>query len=123
MTRRNALPWLAVFVLAALPLAAGDLAGKWAGTVTGPHGVEDVRLLLKTAGSQVTGSVGPDEDRQFPIENARLDGDKFTFQVKGPNGAAFNVELALNGDSLKGSGTRTLNRETETSTFDLKRVP
>jgi hypothetical protein len=122
MTRRTALRWFTAFAITFLPLAAEDLSGKWSGTATSDHGTETVLLLLKISGSEVTGSIGPRDERQFPIENGRLDGGKLTFQLKGPEGATFQVELALDGDGLKGSGTRSLNGETQTSTLDLKRA-
>ena len=122
MTRRNTLRCLAAWVIATLPLAAAELDGKWTGTATSPNGNETILMILKTAGSEVSGSAGPNEDRQFPIENGRLEGNKFSFQLTGPNGGVFHFELTLDGDSLKGAGTRTLNGETQDGTIDLKRT-
>lgn len=122
MTPRNVLRCLAALALATLPLAAADLNGKWTGTATSPHGSEPLLLVLKVSGSQVTGSVGAKEERQFPIEKGNLDGNKLTFQVAGPEGAVFHFELILDGDSLKGSGSRTLNGETEAGMVELKRA-
>ena len=122
MTRRNTLRCLAAFALATLPLYAADLSGRWTGTATSPNGNETVLMILKVTGSEVSGSAGPSEDRQFPIDNGRLEGDKFTFQLTGPNGGVFHFELTLDGDTLKGSGSRTLNGETQSGTLDLKRA-
>ena len=121
MTRRTALRCLAAFVWTALAAAAADLNGKWSGTSVGPHGAEPVLLILKAAGPEVTGTIGPNEDRQFPLEDARLDGARLTCRFKGPHGAAFHLELRLEGGALKGSGTRSAGGETETSTLELKR--
>lgn len=122
MTRRTTLRCLAAFALAILPLSAEDLNGRRTGTASGPDGSETVLLVLKTAGSGATGSVGPNEDRQFPIESGHFDGGKFTCNVKGPNGAAFHLQLTLDGDTWKGSGTRSLDGALPTSTPDLKRA-
>ena len=120
--RAIALRSLAALVLATLPLAAADLNGKWTGTASTEHGSEPVLLVVKVSGAEVTGSIGPGEERRFPIEKANFDSNKFTFQITGPEGAVFHFELTLDGDSLKGSGTRTFNGESETGTVELKRA-
>jgi len=125
MTRRTVLRSMGALALAGLPLAAADLSGKWVGTATTPERSEDVMLTLRLEGSHVEGSLGPSDgrnDRQFPIEQGKLDGNKLTFQLTGPNLAIFKFELTWEGDTLKGPCSRTLEGHTENGTIDLKRA-
>jgi len=122
MTRRNMLRSLTALAFATLPLAAADLNGKWTGTATTAERSENVMVILRATGSYVEGSLGPNEDRRFPIENGRLDGNKLTFQLTGPGGAVFHFELTLDGDSLKGPVSRTMDGQTENGTVELKRA-
>lgn len=68
------------------------------------------------------GSLGHDEDHLLPIQNGRVEGGKLTFQMTGPNDAVFGFELTLDGNSLKGTGTRTLDGRTLKGTVELKRI-
>jgi hypothetical protein len=122
MTRRNALRSMGALALATLRAAVADLNGKWRGTATTPERSENVLLILRVNGAYVAGSLGPNEDRRFPIENGRLDGNQVTFQLTGPKEAHFKFELTLDGDSLKGSCSRSLDGQTENGTLELKRA-
>jgi hypothetical protein len=122
MTRRNVLRSLGALALATLPLGAADISGKWSGTAATPDQTEKVLLILKVDGASVEGSLGGDSDHRFPIENGRVDGGKVTFQLTGPKGAVFRFELTIDGDTMKGPCTRTVDGSTEHGTVDLKRV-
>ena len=122
MTRRNLFCSIAALALATLPLAAADVNGKWTGTATTPERSEDVIVVLRVTGSYVAGSVGPNEDRRFPIENGKLDGNKVTFQLTGPKDAIFHFELTLDGDTLKGPVSRSRDGHTDNGTMELKRA-
>lgn len=122
MTRRTALRSVGALALAGLRLSAADLSGKWTGTATTPERSENVLLILRVNGSYVAGSLGPNEDRRFPIEQGKLDGHKLTFQLTGPKEAVFHFELTWEGDSLKGPCSRSIEGHTETGTLELKRA-
>ena len=125
MTRRSVLRSMGALALAGLPLAAADLSGKWTGTATTPDRSEDVLLVLRVNGSYVEGTLGPGDgqnDRRFSIEQGKLQGNKLTFQLTGPNGAIFKFDLTWESDTLKGPCSRSLEGHTETGTIDLKRA-
>lgn len=122
MTRRTVLRSMGALALAGLPLAAADLSGKWTGTAGTSERSENVLLILRVNGSYVAGSLGPNEDRRFPIEQGKLAGNKVTFQLTGPNDAIFKFELTWDGDTLKGPCTRSLDGHTENGSIDLKRT-
>ena len=98
---------LAVVVLC-LPIAAqaADLGGRWSGTfvITRPDGdrKDDTALLvLKQNGADLTGTAGPNEEKQWPIQNGRVEGDRVTFDVSA-EGHLLNFNLTLVDGHLRG---------------------
>jgi len=74
-----------------------DLAGTWVPA----EGAENSRLVLKQDGEKVTGTFFS-EGEQAPIENARLEGQKLTFEI--PQGdSRIKVEATFAGDKISGS--------------------
>ncbi len=112
----------------ALTAAAADVTGKWSGTftVTGPDGsagdANPAFLILKQSGSTMTGTAGPEEAEQFPIENPKLEGNKLSGTVKPSDGATYVVSLTVNGDRMAGDLTITQGSQTVKGKIDLKRV-
>lgn len=105
---------LALFVAAA-PLAAGqskpvDLTGLWTGTFTESSGNPGgARINLTHKDSAVSGTAGPDENRQAPISNGKVTTVKgvtgVTFDVTQPNGVVLSFDLKLTDGRLKGKAT------------------
>jgi|SRR5690242_3104578 len=122
MTRRSVLRCLPALAVVTLPLAAGDLNGRWTGTATTSDRSENVLVILRVWGAYVEGSLGPNEDRRFPIENGRFEGNKLTFQLTGPHEAVFHFDLTLDDNTLRGPCTRTLDGHTENGSIELKRA-
>jgi hypothetical protein len=74
---------IAVVLLLSMNAAAGDLTGKWSGAfkVDGAdHNVPQL-FILKQDGNKLTGSGGPDQSEQYPIENGKVDGDRVRFEL------------------------------------------
>jgi hypothetical protein len=91
--------------------AAADLTGKWTGTwesIGNPRGTftEAHQMTLKQDGATIMGTTGPRPDFQWEIKNAKLEGNKLTF-----NSATGQLELAfeleVEGDSIAGKVTVT----------------
>jgi len=61
------------------------VTGKWSGTHAADPNAEakesTALLVLKQSGSDITGTVGPNADEQFPIQKGKIDGDKITLEV------------------------------------------
>jgi len=94
---------IAMLFVSALCLLAGDVSGKYTGTI--PNG-DPVFLILKQDGAKLTGSGGPTEDQQFPMRNGKVEGDKLTFEiVAGDEGQVFKLNLTAKGDTIEGEGT------------------
>jgi len=103
---------LALVLALTLSASAADLTGTWSGSlkITGPDGqVEDdtIHLVLKQDGTKITGTAGPNADRQMPIEKGTVDGGKVTMEVAVGQGGVFKFELALDAEHLKGDVTVT----------------
>jgi hypothetical protein len=74
---------IAVVLLFAANAMAGDLTGKWSGSFKvdgGDHSVPQL-FILKQDGNRLTGSGGPDESEQYPIENGKVEGDRVRFEL------------------------------------------
>jgi hypothetical protein len=74
---------IAVVLLLAVNAMAGDLTGKWAGSFKADGADHDVPQLfvLKQDGNKLTGSGGPNQSEQYPIENGKVDGDRVRFEI------------------------------------------
>jgi hypothetical protein len=106
--------------------AAGtDITGKWSGSfdINGPDGVRNdtAFLILKQAGSEITGSVGPNEDQQFPIIKGKIDGEKITIEAD-HEGSTIKLALVLAEGHIKGDASMEMNGENATAKLDVTRV-
>lgn len=121
--------WLAVLLLGAFALTAAadtDITGKWSGSfeITTPDGEthnDTALLILKQSGSDITGTVGPNEDQQFPIQTGKIEGDKITIQAD-HEGRTLKLALVLVADHIKGEANLTREGETSKAKLDVTRV-
>jgi len=108
----------------ALPLAAIDVSGKWSGRfvdVQDEAKSESIFMILKQEGSQLSGSGGPTEDQQRPIQNGKVEGDNLTFEIATGKGT-ISFDLKATDDEIKGEMKRTRGDGTDTARASLKRV-
>jgi len=99
---------LCFLVAATLAVAADDVTGKWSGTfkMTGPNGEANESmavLILKQKDTAITGTVGPNEEQQFPIAKGKIDGDKITLEAD-HDGHPLNFTLVLAAGRITGDG-------------------
>ena len=123
---------LAAITLILLTAAAGqaqtpNLTGKWAGgmTRTAPDGrtqTIDLMFDLTQNGKKLTGTVGPNADRQWAIEDGAVDGKKVAFKVQQPNGPLRTFTLSLAGDRLQGEMLAEMNGQSFTAKVDVGRA-
>ena len=86
-------------------IAAADVAGNWAVTITTAEGKITGKASLKLTGDKVTGQIGPSEDATIPIEGV-LTADKLTLKTRPQPGrtAAFeSCELTVGDEKLVGT--------------------
>jgi hypothetical protein len=74
---------IAVVLLLAVNVMAGDLTGKWSGSFKADGADHDVPQLfvLKQDGNKLTGSGGPNQSEQYPIEKGKVEGDRVRFEI------------------------------------------
>jgi len=111
----------------ALSAAAADITGNWSGSfdITGPNGEtknSEALLVLKQNGSEITGSVGPNENERFPIAKGKIEGDKITLETAEGEGPAIKFDLVLDGDHIKGDATGSHDGQTMKAKLDVMRV-
>src|SRR5438105_8787451 len=104
---KNAIAFLLFSTIAS---AATDLTGKWTGAVSG----SPVYVLFKQDGPKLSGSAGPDENRQVLVfDNGTVEGDRLRFKA-GP----MQFDLQILGEEIKGE----VKNGDVVQTLDLKRA-
>ena len=68
-------------LLWAAPAMAGDVDGKWAGTVSTPGGDFEVAYEFKSDGTMLSGSTTSPDGSMVMIKNGKIDGNKIAFLV------------------------------------------
>lgn len=106
--------------------AQTNLTGQWAGTMTrtAPDGRTqsiDFQFSLTQKGKVLTGTVGPNAERQWPIEKGVVDGTKVSFQVQQPDGPLRTFTLALVKDRLQGDMLAEMNGQSFVAKVDAGR--
>jgi hypothetical protein len=113
-------------LLSAIPLSAADVSGKWSGTLEFKSDAGETKsgpalLILKQEGNKVTGSGGPNESEQHPIENGKIEGNRLRFEATGGHGPMY-FDLKVDGDQISGEIKRGKESTTDTAKISLKRV-
>ena len=117
---------LCCLLLAALSLFA-DVSGKWSGSfdITGPDGQtkpDTAFLNLKQEGNKISGTAGPNEEKQFNIKTGQIDGDKITMEVEMEDGGVLSFDLKVDGDHIKGDVKGQMGDEKMTAKMDVARA-
>ena len=115
---------LLMALMGALWAMSADLTGSWKGQVNRPDGTPQtsVALELKQEGEKITGRIGANDGDSGAIENAKLDGSKFSFEVIGGS-ATYKVSVDVSDDSMKGSVVREADGQTSPALpLELKRA-
>jgi hypothetical protein len=95
---------LALTAVALFGLNAADIAGSWKGSMETQMGATDVTITFQP-GATLAGKVKAGE-YEGPIENARLDGDKISFEATIEPGK-LGFEGTVAGDEMKLNMTGT----------------
>ena len=118
---------VAVSTLSGFQTKPVDLTGVWTGTLNRSDGGSSTAYLdLKQKDADLTGSCGPDADRQSAIAHATVatvkDVTSVTFDATQPNGSVMKFDLKLVEGRLKGAVTVELNGERRgEATLDVAR--
>ncbi|MBZ5575138.1 MAG: hypothetical protein LAP40_01100 [Acidobacteriia bacterium] len=111
--------------LPVLPLAAASTAGSWSGLATPNQGghQEAFYLVLKQAGPEITGTLGPRADEQYAISEVKMEANRIAFTLSLPPKGVLHFDLTLDGDTLRGKVHLSRADGEFDGTIELKRVP
>ena len=104
-----------------------NLTGTWNGTMTrtAPDGrTQTIAFMfdLKHEGKTLTGTAGPNAERQWPLEKgATVDGNKISFRVQQPQGPMRTFTLQVVNGRLKGQMLAELDGQSFTTEVDAGR--
>ena len=104
-----------------------SLTGKWTVTLTrtAPDGRTqsiDFMFDLTQKGKVLTGTVGPNAERQWAIQKGAVEGGKVTFQVQQPDGPLRTFTLKLAKERLEGEMLAEMNGQSFTAKVDAGRA-
>ncbi|HEV2668947.1 MAG TPA: hypothetical protein VG324_28790 [Blastocatellia bacterium] len=125
MDRRTFLFSGGVLLLAPALMSADDFTGKWSGSfvITSSDGEKKDAMAfmdLKQKGAEITGTAGESPDKQWAIQNGKVDGNKITFEVQ-TDGPLVKLELALVDGHLKGEAIAEHEGKSMKAAVDLQR--
>jgi hypothetical protein len=123
---RTLLCFLMLAALAGVALADVSVTGKWSGSFNptdsnGESKESTALLVLKQSGSDITGTVGPNEDEQFAIQKGKIEGDKITLVVD-HDGSTMTFNLLLAADRITGEAQMSRDGETKKAKIDVSRA-
>jgi hypothetical protein len=132
LLRRFSAVSAAVILMSAMAFAQApkSVAGSWDGTLSfikdgQVMDTDPVHLILKQDGVTVTGSGGPNAERQFPISKVKYASAKdvttLAFEVDATT-VVIAFDLKLTDGMLKGTATGDRRGEKQTATVELKLV-
>jgi hypothetical protein len=117
---------LVLKAFAGLAIADTNVTGKWSGSfnITAPNGEtkeSTALLVLKQSGTDITGTVGPNEEEQFAIQKGKIEGDKITLEAE-HEGQTIKFDLVLAADRITGEANMSREGETSKAKLDVTRA-
>lgn len=102
MTMRTA-ALLATLMMLSSVAFAGDIDGKWTGSVDTPNGPAQLTYMLASKGTQLTGTAAGPGGPPVPLEHGKIEGDKVSFSLTFDFGqpVTINYTGTLAGKQLK----------------------
>ena len=91
-------------LLSSVVAIAGDVDGKWTGTVNTPQGAMPLIFMMKADGPKLTGTLQVADFPAVPLKEGKIDGDKVVFGAElefGANVIPLAFSGAQAGDEMK----------------------
>ncbi len=110
-------------LLLVIVVAAADFSGKWKGGIinTLPSGetrqTQEIYMEFSQQGSKVSGTIGPSTDKQFPIDEGKVEGDRLKI-LQGNR----ILELTMSRERLLGTYRHTHDSTDSVARLELERV-
>jgi lysophospholipase L1-like esterase len=94
-------------------MADSPFLGDWVFVIQGPDGSDvEMPLTVNFEEGEIFGTIGSSEDRNFPIENAKIEGDSISFTATRdrPDGGSmtYSIKGALEEGTLSGTVSATM---------------
>jgi hypothetical protein len=103
--------------------AAADINGSWAGDLTMQDGNSiTFTYMFKVDGTKLTGTVQGPRGDSLSLDNGKVDGDKFSFDVNINNGVTIHNEGTVNADDTIKLSTKVNDGTFPPAELTLKRV-
>jgi hypothetical protein len=114
----------ALFVVPAL--AAADVTGKWSGSFNisidgGEVKNDSAHVELTQKGTELTGTAGPNPDKQYTIIKGKVEGNNVTFELQADE-TVIKFNLMLVDGHLKGEANAAKDDKTMKAAVDLQRI-
>ena len=110
--------------LALVAVADTNVTGKWTGSfkIAGPDSETGTAfLMLKQSGSEISGTVGPDEGEQHAITKGKIEGDKITLLVEDED-HTIKLDLVVAGDRITGNANISHEGQTKQAQIEVTRA-
>ena len=106
---------------------AASFTGKWTGSFApmrpdGSTAHEGIELNLTQKGNEITGTAGPNAERQWALSKGVVAGDKLSFVVQVPDGPTITFALTLTKDRLVGEAKGNDDGQEMTAKIDAGRA-
>jgi hypothetical protein len=91
-------------LLAAAPAFAGDIDGKWTGTIDTPNGAVAIAYTFRADGGALTGSTTGPDGTEYPIKDGKITDNKVSFSLTldfGQGPVTFNYTGEVSPTELK----------------------
>jgi hypothetical protein len=114
------------FALFLVPaFAASEITGTWSGsffitTSDGQEKNDSAYMVLKQNGTELTGTAGPNADKQYTILNGKVEGNKVTFEAQ-DGGTLIKFNMTLVDGHLKGEAKAEKEGRSMKAVIDVQR--
>ncbi len=108
-------------------MADSPILGEWVFVMQGPDG-DDIEMPLKVTleDPKISGTIGSSEERNFPIENVKIEGESISFMATRdrPNGGSMIYEISgeLKDGALSGKVSTAMNGEEFEQSWKARRI-
>jgi hypothetical protein len=107
-------------------LAAADITGKWSGsfnitTSDGNSKEDSAHVEFTQKGTELTGTAGPNADKQYTILKGKVEGNNVTFELQADE-TVIKFNLMLVDGHLKGEANAAKDDKTMKAAVDLQRI-
>jgi hypothetical protein len=72
---------IALLAMLSAPAFAGNIDGKWTGSIDTPNGPVQLTYVFASKGTELTGTAAGPDGNATPLEHGKIEGDKVSFSL------------------------------------------